>query len=77
MMLLRNLFIPLDNLTSQELYGKVKVIVNGNWLGTTEHPHKFYKYLKDKKYQGIINIYTSVVFDFQEKEIIFAMMEED
>ena len=60
---------PLDNFTFEELYGTVKVIVNGNWLGTVDDPYKFYKYMKQKKYQGIINIYTSVVFDFREKEI--------
>ena len=60
---------PLENFTFEELYGKVKVIVNGNWLGTVKNPYDFYLYMKEKKYQGIINIYTSVVFDFREKEI--------
>ena len=60
---------PLENFTFEELYGKVKVIVNGNWLGTVQKPYDFYLYMKEKKYQGIINIYTSVVFDFREKEI--------
>ena len=60
---------PLEDFTFEELYGKVKVIVNGNWLGTVDDPYNFYLYMKKKKYQGIINIYTSVVFDFREKEI--------
>ena len=60
---------PLEDFTFEELYGKVKVIINGNWLGTVEDPYKFYLYMKKKKYQGIINIYTSVVFNFREKEI--------
>ena len=61
--------LKLEDFTFEELYGKVKVIVNGNWLGTVKNPYEFYKYMKEKKYQGIINIYTSVVFDFREKEI--------
>jgi DNA-directed RNA polymerase II subunit RPB2 len=60
---------PLEDFTFEELYGKVKVIVNGSWLGTVEDPYNFYLYMKKKKYQGIINIYTSVVFDFRSKEI--------
>ena len=64
--------IPLDTMTPEELYGTVKVIINGNWIGTIENPYEFYKYLKVKKYQGIINIYTSIVFDFQAKEIIIC-----
>ena len=61
--------IKIEDLTFDELYGKVKVIVNGNWLGTVEDPYKFYKYMKQKKYEGIINIYTGVVFDIRQKEI--------
>ena len=53
-----------------KLYNKVKVIINGNWIGITNTPDKFYLYLKDKKYKGIINIYTSIVFDYKYKEII-------
>ena len=64
--------IPLSDLKAEELFGRVKVIINGCWIGTIEKPYEFYKYLKDKKYQGIINIYTSIVFDFQEKEIIIC-----
>ena len=64
--------IPLDTLTPPKLFGKVKVIINGNWIGTVKNPYEFYIYLKDKKYQGIINIYTSIVFDFRAKEIIIC-----
>ena len=60
---------PIDDLEPEDVYGKVKVIVNGNWVGIVEEPYQFYKYLKLKKYQGIINIYTSVVFNYDELEI--------
>ena len=69
---IKKFIIKLEDLTFEELYGKVKVIINGNWLGTVEEPHKFYKYMKQKKYEGIINIYTSVVFNFSEKEIVIC-----
>jgi len=58
-----------DKTEPQCLYGKVKVFVNGCWLGITETPMELYKDLKDKKYKGIINIYTSIVFDFKLLEI--------
>jgi DNA-directed RNA polymerase II subunit RPB2 len=61
--------IKLEDSTFEELYDKVKIIVNGNWIGTTKNPYKFYKYLKKKKYEGILNIYTSIIFDFKEQEI--------
>ena len=62
----------LEDLQPNELYGKVKVIINGNWIGIiTNTPDVLsITYLKDKKYKGIINIYTSIVFDYKYKEII-------
>ena len=53
----------------KQLNGKVKVFVNGSWVGVTENPTELYKDMKDKKYRGIINIYTSVVFDYKLLEI--------
>ena len=47
----------------------VKVFINGAWIGVTEEAEKLYLSLKDKKYQGIINIYTSIVFDYKNCEI--------
>ena len=50
-------------------YDKVKVIFNGRWLGTTEEPILLYNDLKEKKYNGIIHIYTSITFNINEKSI--------
>ena len=62
--------VKVDDVASPtELYDKVKVFVNGIWLGITEDPVKLYAEMKDKKYRGIINIYTSVVFDYKAMEI--------
>jgi DNA-directed RNA polymerase II subunit RPB2 len=52
-----------------ELYGKVKVFINGAWLGVTERAIELYEDMKHKKYRGIINIYTSIVFDYKQAEI--------
>lgn len=51
------------------LHDKVKVFVNGCWLGISESPNELYMDMKDKKYRGIINIYTSIVFDYKQMEI--------
>ena len=48
---------------------KVKVFINGAWVGVTETPMELYNEMKSKKYKGIINIYTSIVFDFKLLEI--------
>jgi DNA-directed RNA polymerase beta subunit len=58
-----------SNLTSEMIYDKVKVFINGAWVGITENPEELYILLKDKKIKGILNIYTSVVFDYKLKEI--------
>jgi len=61
--------LPVETTEPEMLFGKVKVFVNGAWQGVTETPMELYKDMKDKKYKGIINIYTSVVFDFKLLEI--------
>ena len=63
--------IHIDNvdLTTKDMYEKVKVFINGAWVGITESPQELYLNLKDKKYKGIINIYTSIVFDYKMREI--------
>ena len=56
-------------MTPSAMYEKVKVFINGAWVGVTDTPQELYLMLKDKKYKGIINIYTSIVFDYKMREI--------
>jgi len=58
-----------ESLTTDYMYDKVKVFINGVWVGITETPQELFMMLKDKKYKGIINIYTSIIFDYKMKEI--------
>tara|TARA_B100000424_G_scaffold42022_1_gene28479 strand:+ start:12433 stop:15984 length:3552 start_codon:yes stop_codon:yes gene_type:complete len=67
-----NYIIPLDEQTPQQLEKKVKVFVNGAWIGVCDDPKKLYDTMKEKKYQGILNIYTSIVFDYKNKEMRFC-----
>jgi len=60
---------PVDNTLPSELYNKVKVFINGCWVGVSENPIELYNEMKNKKYKGIINIYTSIVFDYKLMEI--------
>ena len=61
---------PLDTIANcGELVDAVKVFVNGAWVGISRNPVELYNAFKDKKSKGIINIYTSVVFDIRNKEI--------
>lgn len=59
----------LNTISPKETFGKVKVFVNGCWVGVTDTPMELYLDMKEKKYKGIINIYTSVVFDYKMMEI--------
>ena len=52
-----------------DCYNKVKMFINGCWVGIVKDPKQMYDDLKHKKYSGIINIYTSVVFDISNLEI--------
>jgi len=61
--------IDIQELEAKDMFDKIKVFINGAWVGISENPVELYTTLKDKKYKGIINIYTSVVFDYKMKEI--------
>ena len=73
-----------DVASPKELYGKAKVFINGVWMGVVKSSEvgsggekgrpevdamALYKSLKDKKSKGIINIYTSIYFDYALGEI--------
>ena len=59
----------LDKLKPTDLYDKVKVFINGAWIGISEDAYTLYTLLKEMKYKGIINIYTSIIFDYKLQEI--------
>jgi len=62
--------IPIETLNSAvDLIDKVKVFINGAWVGISNDPVELYHILKEKKRNGIINIYTSIVFDYKLQEI--------
>jgi DNA-directed RNA polymerase beta subunit len=61
--------IDIQTLEPMQIFEKVKVFINGAWVGISEDPMTLYNTLKDKKYKGIINIYTSIIFDYKLKEI--------
>lgn len=58
-----------ETLKPCDTFNKVKVIVNGTWVGIAKEPLKLYAMLKEYKFGGILNIYTSIVFDYANKEI--------
>ena len=59
----------IKDITANEMFDKVKVFMNGCWVGITENPEELYRLLKEKKHQGVINIYTSITFDYKKGEI--------
>ena len=61
--------LDINTIKPKEAYNKVKVFVNGCWVGVTDKPTELYENIKEKKYTGIINIYTSIVFDYKMMEI--------
>lgn len=78
-----NVLLVEDAKSPKELHGKVKVFINGVWMGVvvkkddvgiisnaSEYDaQKLFHSLKEKKARGIINIYTSILFDYVRGEI--------
>lgn len=59
----------IDDLHPNDAFDKTKVFINGCWIGITDTPNELYLKLKDNKYRGIINIYTSIIFNYKTNEI--------
>ena len=61
--------INIESLSPKDCVSKVKIFINGCWIGITDEPVKLYAHMKNLKYKGIINIYTSIVFNYKTQEI--------
>jgi len=61
--------VLLDNITPNEAHGETKVFINGCWVGISKKPYELFVDLKEQKHKGIINIYTSIVFNYKTNEI--------
>ena len=62
--------VVLDDLRApSDAFGKVKVFINGSWVGIAKEPLVLYNNLKEKKCKNIINLYTSISFDYGRMEI--------
>jgi DNA-directed RNA polymerase beta subunit len=53
-----------------EFYKKTKVFLNGDIIGFHSTPNELYNTLKDMKRSGCINVYTSIVWNVCENEIV-------
>jgi DNA-directed RNA polymerase II subunit RPB2 len=60
---------PIEELFPITSHDFVKVFINGTCIGFTFSPFELYVSIKEKKHKGIINIYTSVIFNYKLKEI--------
>lgn len=61
--------VQLSDTTARATYDVVKVFINGAWIGITHEPNELYCKLKELKITGMINVYTSVIFDTKLQEI--------
>ena len=59
----------LNDCNFEDLQNNVKVFINGSWVGISRNPEDLYNKLKVMKSNGIINIYCSIVFNYNLKEI--------
>ena len=58
----------IENLNTK-IFNDAKVFINGCLVGIAKNAYELYLQLKEKKRKGIINFYTSVIFDYKNKEI--------
>ena len=66
---IKSLSKPITDCSQDELFSQVKVFINGLWIAVSGTPNELYNDLKAKKLSGMINIYTSIIFNYAEREI--------
>jgi DNA-directed RNA polymerase II subunit RPB2 len=63
-------FIEFDNATPKEIKSYGKVFINGDWYGLSQDLSSLSKEFKLRKRLGIINVYTSIVWDIKNNELL-------
>ena len=53
----------------EEIKNKTKVLINGDWIGVSINSYDLFKFLKSQKRLGVINIYVSIIFNYELNEI--------
>lgn len=53
-------------------YKNTKIIINGDIVGIHKDPHTFFKEMKKQKLLGVINPYTSILWNIFDNEIIIC-----
>jgi DNA-directed RNA polymerase II subunit RPB2 len=66
---LKEHILLLDGLGDRNLDILTKIFVNGNFVGCSDDSIILFHQLKELKYQGIFNIYTSIMFDYSKNII--------
>ncbi len=59
----------LSELHSSQIAGKVKVFLNGSWLGIHNEPEKLITILKDKRRSHFLEKEVSIIYNYSGKEI--------
>ena len=65
----KSYIVPIETASLEDITRNVKLFINGSWIGMIKDAVQLYTYLKELKYKGIINIYTSIYFDYHNKEV--------
>ena len=67
--ILNETIIYLGNIKTKDLYDKVKIFVNGNWLGIHDNPEYIVTHLRSARRKGLINPFISIAWYIQLNEI--------
>ena len=61
--------ILIETIKPNFVFGKTKIFLDGTILGVHDDGDALFKLLKNQKYTGVFNIYTSIVFNRDSNEI--------
>ena len=68
-------FKLLQECSSEDLSNNTKIFINGNWIGSVDNPLEIVNILKLFRRNGVIPVYTSIMFQYEEN-IIYLYTDE-
>jgi DNA-directed RNA polymerase II subunit RPB2 len=61
----------IDDTSINDVFGKDKIFINGDFVAVSSNAYEIYIECIKFRRLGVINIYTSICFDYQSKELYF------
>lgn len=62
--------VPLRDVDPYNIRGRAKILLNNNWIGVHEDPHRLVSTLREYRRTGVLNAFVSIAWKIVENEVV-------